>query len=165
MPRASQPRRAEKEQKAPRGRSAKKKSGPARAAKERATAKPGKERKPARRRAQARAEPKTGKRRAVPRADQERVTIPKRPVDEEDLGRLAAEELAGESEYSMHEAQHDERGSTHRKKRDTLTDEPLTVVPDPDELGRRFLEDATEAPSADFEEDEEEPLLYPHEPE
>lgn len=74
--------------------------------------------------------------------------------------RPEAGELGGESEYSLDEAHHVERGTTRRHARGPFTREPLNPSPDPDELGRRFLENATEAP-VDRSDEEEEPVVLP----
>jgi hypothetical protein len=75
----------------------------------------------------------------------------------------AAEELLGESEYSLEEAHRIERGSTRRHARGQA-DRELASEPEPDELGRRFLEDATEAPgNRSEEEEEEESVILPDE--
>ncbi len=137
MGRASEQRRIEKER-APRGRSEKKRE-PARPEKQRGQTDEEKKR----------------------RDEEERRKI----RAEEEQARPAIEELGGESEYSMHEAQHDERGSTHRKRRDGYRREPLTYGPEPDEMARRYLEDATQAPASDPSDNDEEPVLLPHEPE
>lgn len=65
--------------------------------------------------------------------------------------RLSQEELGGESEYSVAVAGQHERERTGRFRREP--EEPLSQ--DPDELGRRFLEDASQAPALVPDEDEE----------
>lgn len=77
--------------------------------------------------------------------------------------RPAIEELGGESEASLEEAHHDERGSTHYVRHGVFTREPLTVEPEPDELGRRFLEEATQAPVDPHAGDEDRVLVPPEE--
>ncbi len=75
------------------------------------------------------------------------------PQEEIDQERPAAEELGGESEHSMQEANLDERGSTRRKKRGPPAREPLSA--DVSELGSRYLEEATTGEPIDREDDEE----------
>ncbi len=73
--------------------------------------------------------------------------------------RPSAEELGGESEYSLEEAQHDERGSSRRITRGEYGSEDPEPTSDPVELGRRFLEGATQGR---VEHDEgEEPVVVP----
>lgn len=84
-------------------------------------------------------------------AESERIAEAQRP----EVG-----ELGGESEYSLEEAGRIERGATRRHARGPFTREPLNPSPDPDELGRRFLENATEAP-VDRMDEEEEPVVLP----
>lgn len=73
--------------------------------------------------------------------------------------RPAAEELGGESEYSMEEAQHDERGSSRRMARGEYGSEDPEPTADPIELGRRYLEGATQGRVEDDE--GEEPVVVP----
>lgn len=84
-------------------------------------------------------------------------------TDADERQRPAAEELGGESEYSMHEAHRDERGTTHRKKIDAGERDHVDIDPDPASMGRHYLEGATQAP-ADEEDTDEEPLIVPYEP-
>ena len=55
-----------------------------------------------------------------------------------------AEDLGGESEHSLKEAEREDVTEPFVRKGGPPRREPLN--PDADELGRRFLEDATEAP-------------------
>lgn len=80
--------------------------------------------------------------------------------DEEERDRPAVEELGGESEYSLEEAHRIERGSTRRHARGAADHDPLTRSPDPDELGRRYLEEATQT-RVEREQEEEEPVVLP----
>jgi hypothetical protein len=73
-------------------------------------------------------------------------TEPRDPVTgREPEERLDPEELGGESEYSVAQAGRHERGSTGRYLHRPDDREPLSQ--DPDELGRRYLEGAVEAPA------------------
>lgn len=82
--------------------------------------------------------------------------------DDEERNRPAVEELGGESEHSLEEAHHIERGSTRRHATGGYDRNPLTPSPDPDELGRRYLENATQAPvDRRSQDEEEEPVLLP----
>lgn len=119
-------------------------------------------------------EPRTEKRRAVPKPEKEKTRrdrvekAPERDRDprtiraEEDPQRPEVEELGGESEYSLREAQREERGSTRRKKIDPGEKDHVERRPDPHEMWERYLEGATQAQADDYD-DGEEPVLLPRE--
>ncbi len=77
--------------------------------------------------------------------------------------RPSAEELGGESEYSLESAEHDERGASRRVTRGEYGTEDPGPTGNPIDLARRFLEGATEARHEDDE--GEEPVRVPLEQE
>lgn len=80
--------------------------------------------------------------------------------EEEERFRPAVEELGGQSEYSLEEAHRIERGSTRRHTRGAADHDRLIPSPDPDELGRRYLEGATQT-QVEREQETEEPVVLP----
>lgn len=67
-----------------------------------------------------------------------------RPNEPREENLPNAEGLGGESEYSVREAEREEP-KRERPRKEPPRREPLN--PDADELGRRYLEDATQAPA------------------
>jgi hypothetical protein len=82
-------------------------------------------------------------------------------ASEEERDRPSVEELGGESEYSLGEAHRIERGSSRRHVRGASDPDPLSASPDPGELARRSLEDATQAAPRNVGSGEEEPVILP----
>lgn len=87
------------------------------------------------------------------RAPRPREAPPRDEDADEDERPIEAEELGGESEHSLTVAGQRERGTTRRVPEGQSGPEPLSA--DPEELGRRYLEGATQAPAPSRERREE----------
>jgi hypothetical protein len=83
------------------------------------------------------------------------------PEGSEERDRPSVEELGGQSEYSLEEAHRIERGSSRRHVRGASDPEPLSPSPDPGELARHTLEEATESAPRNRGSGEEEPVILP----
>lgn len=82
-------------------------------------------------------------------------------ASEERRDRPTIEELGGQSEYSLGEAHRIERGSSRRHVRGASDPEQFSPSPDPGELARHTLEEATESAPRNRGSGEEEPVILP----
>lgn len=82
-------------------------------------------------------------------------------ASEEERDRPSVEELGGQSEYSLGEAHRIERGSSRRHVRGASDPEQFSPSPDPGELARHTLEEATESAPRNRGSGEEEPVILP----